>query len=111
MQAARITPTGVNIHQRAPRTEELAMTDTKHDIDELLESLRRQRDMLILKMHLARADARDELAELEMKWQHLSAKSSSARRDAEDVSKNVFAAAKLAAEELRRGYERIGRDL
>ena len=60
MQAARISPTGVNIHQRAPRTEEIAMTDTKHDFVELLESLRRQRDMLKLKMHLARADARDD---------------------------------------------------
>jgi len=87
------------------------MADTKHDFDELLESLRRQRDMLKLKMHLARADARDEWAELEKKWQHLSAKSATARRDAGDVSKNVFAAAKLVAEELRRGYERIGRDL
>src|SRR3569832_2076091 len=94
MQAARISPTGVNIHQRAPRTEEIAMTDTKHDFDELLESLRRQRDMLKLKMHLARADARDEWAELEKKWQHLSAKSSSARRDAEAVSKDVFVEAK-----------------
>src|SRR3569832_607169 len=111
MQAARISPTGVNIHQRAPRTEEIAMTDTKHDFDELLESLRRQRDKLKLKMHLARADARDEWTELKKKWQHKNAKSSAARRDAEDVSKNVFAAAKLVAEELRRGYERIGRDL
>src|SRR3569623_761767 len=111
MQAARISTTGVNIHQRAPRTEEIDMNDTKHDFDELLESLRRQRVMLKLKMHLARADARDDWAELEKKWQLLSAKSSSARRDAEDVSKNDFAAAKLVAEELRRGYERIGRDL
>src|SRR3569623_373170 len=101
MQAARISPTGVNIHQRAPRTEEIAMPDTKHDIAELKESLRRQRDMLKLKMHLAR----DVGAEVEKMWEHLSAKSSSARRDADDVSKNVFAAAMLLADELRRGYE------
>lgn len=87
------------------------MTNALRDLDELLDTLRRQRDMLKLKIHLARAEARDEWEELEKKWQHLSAKSAVARRDADDVSKNVFAAAKLVAEELRRGYERIGRDL
>lgn len=88
------------------------MANALRDLDELLDTLRRQRDMLKLKIHLARAEARDEWEELEKKWQHLSAKSAAARRrDADDVSKNVFAAAKVVAEELRRGYERIGRDL
>lgn len=87
------------------------MANAMRDLDELLETLRRQRDMLKLKIHLARAEARDEWEELEKKWQHLSARSAAARHDAEDISKNVFAAAKLVAEELRRGYERIGRDL
>lgn len=87
------------------------MPKSVHDFDELLEGLRQQRDLLKLKMHLARAELRDEWEELEKQWQHLTAKSAEARRDAQDVQKNVFAAARLVAEELRRGYERIGRDL
>lgn len=73
---------------------------SKDTLEKLLDELRQQRDELKLKLHLAKADARDEFAELEKKFEHLRSKVEAAGADASDVASNV-------ADELRKGYERI----
>ncbi|HEV7735476.1 MAG TPA: hypothetical protein VGR62_25100 [Candidatus Binatia bacterium] len=82
---------------------------SKETLDKLMDDLRRQRDELKLKVHLAKADARDEWVGLEKQWEHLRAKLAGAGSEASDVAENVGAALGSVAEELRRGYDRIRR--
>ncbi len=82
---------------------------SKETLDRLMDDLRRQRDELKLKLHLAKADARDEWAELEKQWEHLRTKLEGAGAEAGEVAENVGAALGGVAEELRKGYDRIRR--
>jgi predicted nucleic acid-binding Zn-ribbon protein len=80
---------------------------SKDTLQKLLDELRQQRDELKLKLHLAKADARDEFAELEKKFEHLRSRLEAAGAEAGDVAGNVGTALAGVAEELRKGYERI----
>ncbi|MDX1252827.1 MAG: hypothetical protein IDH49_11365 [Gammaproteobacteria bacterium] len=86
-------------------------TAPRKELDTLLDGLKQQRDELIVQLHLAKAEARDQWEELEKKLEHLRAKTEQAGGIAEEASKDVFAALKLAAEEIQRGYERIRKTL
>lgn len=82
-----------------------------HELDELVDELRQERDRLELKIHLAKAEARDEWEQAERKWQELKAKAELAGREAKAASKDVGAAARNLAQELKRAYGRISRQL
>jgi len=83
------------------------MTATKSELDRVLQELQRQRDELNLKMHLAKAEAKDEWQELERKWQELKPKLDAAGGEAMKTGENVLAGLQLSLEEMRKGYERI----
>lgn len=83
------------------------MADTKSRIDEMLASLKTQRDELALKMHLGKAEAKDEWDRLEKKLADLRRQAGPARAVAADTAKNVGSAMELAGEEIKKGYERI----
>lgn len=83
------------------------MAELKGRLETLLEELRQQRDELALKMHLAKADARDAWAEMEKKWEQLRAKMSAVGHEAKDVSQDVAAALEGVGKELKKGYGRI----
>lgn len=79
----------------------------KSDFDRVLDELRTQRDELKVKLHLAKAEARDEWEKAEKKWEHLRAKLDVVGREAADTGSNVLAATKLVAREIKDGYDRI----
>ena len=83
------------------------MTDAKKELDRILQELQRQRDELNLRIHLAKADAKDEWQELEKKWQEMKPKLDAAGGEAVKTSENVLTGLQLALEEMRKGYERI----
>lgn len=87
------------------------MADTMRKIDEMLASLKTQRDELALKMHLAKAEARDEWDRLEKKLAELRRQAGPAREVAADTAKNVGSAMELAGEEIKKGYDRLRRML
>ena len=87
------------------------MTDTKDQLAKAVEHLKQQRDELRVKMHLAKADAKDEWAKLEQQWNELRPKLEAARQEAGKTAGSVGAALDLAAEELKKGYERIRKKL
>ncbi|MEM7145371.1 MAG: hypothetical protein AAF591_09560 [Verrucomicrobiota bacterium] len=84
-------------------------------LDDVFSFIKRQRDELQVKMHLAQADAKDEWEKLEAKWVDLSERAEpltgAVKEGAETVgeqAKNVAGAAKdVAARELKEGYERL----
>ena len=83
----------------------------KNDLENLIATLKQQRDELSLKIHLAKADVRDEWHTLENHWQEIRAKCDATRKDATQTVEAVASALELAVEEIKRGYERIRRSL
>jgi hypothetical protein len=111
----------------------LGMAKDKSELLNVLENLKQQRDELMLQLHLGKAEAQDELAALEKKWEEikhdlegsvegslqaewdklekrweeLTEKADPVKETVEDISEDVGAAVELVGEELKRGYERL----
>jgi len=83
------------------------MADTKGQLAKTVERLKQQRDELRLKLHLAKADAKDEWARLERQWEELKPKLEAARKEAGKTAGSVGSALSVAVEELKKGYERM----
>ncbi len=83
------------------------MNNRLYDIDDIIESLKQQRDEIKLQIHLAEAEARDEFPAIEEKLDELKSKTDAIREEAGEVSDDVFEAVKLVADEVRTGIARI----
>lgn len=83
------------------------MADATDQVRKLIDELKQQRDELRVKLHLAKADARDEWELLEKQWEQVLAKLEVAREEAGRTAQGVGSALRLAAEEIKRGYDRI----
>lgn len=81
----------------------------KEDIDQMIEKLRRQRDELKVKIHLAKADAVDEWAVVEKKYAQLKTKSESMAVTGGEVAKEIGETIKEISEDIMNGYERISK--
>ncbi len=85
------------------------MTQLKEDLNTIVDELKTQRDMLVLKVHLAKADVKDEWQELEKKWEQFSARSEQVKREIQGTAGDVGEDLKHLSEDLREGYSRIKR--
>lgn len=81
------------------------------EIKKLLDTLATQRDELIVQAHLARLEAQDEWRRLEQQLEQLRQKGAAAVSVTGDTAREVLAAARLAGEEIARGYERLRKAL
>jgi uncharacterized coiled-coil DUF342 family protein len=80
---------------------------TKDDLKKTVDALTRQRDELNVKMHLAKAEVKDEWDKLETKWEEVQGKIATVREEAEKTTETVTTATGLLADEIKKGYERI----
>ncbi len=87
------------------------MVGEKGHLAELISSLRRQRDELALKIHLGKADLKDE-------WERMTDKLDGLTRDYEplrdavgETADNVVSSLKLVGEEIQNGFHRIRKSL
>ena len=87
------------------------MTKGLFDIDGMIEGLKQQRDEIRVQLNLAKAEVRDDWEEAEKKLAQLKTKADRLRRETGEVSKDVFEAVKLTAEEIKRGYDRIRKQI
>jgi len=87
------------------------MTTMRERLQEMLEKLEQERDELKVRMHLGKAEAREEWDKLEVRIGELRARLDKAGDEAGDVMEDVGAAAKLLGEEIREGFARIRRSL
>ncbi len=87
------------------------MAFTKEDLLAKIEDLKRERDELNLKLHLAKGEVRLEWQKLEHKWEAMQGKMKRAGHEAERTTEAVGTAIELAMDEIRKGYERIRRTL
>lgn len=84
------------------------------DAGDRLEGVKRVRDELLLKIHLASKEAQDQFGALEGKWgrlDDLKAKVGPVSSAAAESAENVGAAMKLVLDELKDGYDRIRKSL
>ncbi len=83
----------------------------REELKNLLDTLATQRDELIVQAHLARLEAEEDWLKMEQQLEHLRAKAGQAGAVGVDTAREVLAAAKIAGEEIARGYERLRRTL
>ena len=85
------------------------MTDIRKQIGDTLAQLKRERDELRVQMQLAKMEAGDEWKIIESRLVKLEAKAKNIGSATAESSKEIGAAAKLLAEEIRDGFRNIAR--
>jgi hypothetical protein len=78
---------------------------------QVLTDLERERDELKLKIHLAKAEGRDEWARIDQKLDELRFRAGAAGSEAKDAMDDVGEAAKKLADEIKAGLDRIRKTL
>ncbi|HEY8153734.1 MAG TPA: CBS domain-containing protein [Myxococcota bacterium] len=91
--------------------EETIMSDWKARGQKEIDELRRVRDELKVRMHLAKAEVKDRWNELEHQFHNLEAKGHQIAQASEEPLRDVRDAAKLLVAEIREGYRRIRESL
>ena len=76
-----------------------------------LDELRRERDELRVRLHLGKADLRDEWDRLERRFEDARGRVDVLKREAGKTAGEVGAALRLVVEELRAGYARLRKAL
>ncbi|WAK00858.1 hypothetical protein [Methylobacter sp. YRD-M1] len=79
----------------------------KEDFENLLESLKTERDEIKLKLHLGSMEAREEFENVEKNWSAFSQKASDIADDTVETSEEFIEKAKIVGEELKATYDRI----
>ena len=97
-------PSGGDVANRAKET---SMPESKERFQKELDELRRLRDELKLRIHLAKADAKDGWDKLEHQFHRLEAKARQISQASEEPLRDVRDAARLLIDEIRDGYRRI----
>lgn len=87
------------------------MSEEKSHLAELISSLRRQRDELALKIHLGKADAKEEWNKITKKLDELTADYEPLKGAVGETAENLLAGLKLVTEEIQRGFNRIRKSL
>jgi hypothetical protein len=87
------------------------MSSRKPLIEDLLFTLKQQRDELRVQMHLASKDAKDELDGLEKKYDKLSSDYDGVKDAVADSAGDVLTSLELVAEELVDGFKRIAKQV
>jgi DNA repair exonuclease SbcCD ATPase subunit len=77
------------------------------DIDDFWEKLKTQRDEMRVQANLARAEFRDEMEELEQKWQKAEQAFDHLQDKAVETTAEMQSSAKLVMEEVASAYDRI----
>ena len=87
--------------------EETIMSDWKARTQREIDELRRMRDELKVRVHLAKAEAKDRWDELEKQFHRLESKGHQIAQASEEPLRDVKDAARVLVDEIREGYRRI----
>jgi len=87
--------------------KETIMADWKARMQGEIDELRRIRDELKVRIHLAKSEAKDRWDELDHKFRRLEAKGHQIAQASEEPLRDVRDAARLLVDEIREGYRRI----
>jgi len=91
----------------AKSKEETIMSEWKERFEKELDEVRRVRDELNVRVHLAKAEVKDRWNELEHAFHKLEAKGRQVAQASEEPLRDVRDAARLLIDQVREGYRRI----
>ncbi|HWA16013.1 MAG TPA: ACT domain-containing protein, partial [Gemmatimonadales bacterium] len=113
IQARALDPGGhrATFQPQAPTRRRHTMSEWSDRWQAVLSDFERQRDELKVRMHLAKAEAREEMAKLESRMDALRLKAQSAGSEARDAMKDIGGAAEQLANEIRQGLDRVRKTL
>ena len=83
----------------------------KIEFENLLEKLKSERDEIMLKLHLASMEAKEEIEEADKHWEDLKIKAAEIADESKETSEEYIAKAKIIGEELKEAYSRISKRL
>jgi ribosome recycling factor len=83
------------------------MSDTRKKLDDLVTTVRKERDELKLQIHLASLDAKDEYERLSKKCDQLADEYQPVTEAVEKTADNVVSALGMVADELKLGFQRV----
>jgi ribosome recycling factor len=83
------------------------MSDTRKKLDELVNTVRKERDELKLQIHLASLDAKDEYERLSKKCDRLADEYQPVTEAVEKTADNMVSALGMVADELKFGFQRV----
>ena len=83
------------------------MKDDSRRIEEKIAALKKERDELALKIHLGKAEARQEWEALEKKLADLNARARPVAKAMGETAEGVGAGLELAAQEIKKGFDKI----
>ena len=84
------------------------MPNPKSLLGELISNLKQQRDELALQIHLGKAEAQEQWDELQEQYDKLTADYEPLKNVAEETADNVISGLQLTADEIKRGFDRVG---
>jgi hypothetical protein len=87
------------------------MTDLRATWQKVLTDLERERDELKLKIHLGKAEGREELAKLDDRLAELRLRADAAGTEAKGAVEDIGEAAKKLTAEIRAGIDRVRKTL
>jgi len=77
------------------------------DVDKLWQEIKTQRDELNVRAHLAKAELKDELEDLEHRWREAEKSFRHMREEAKEATAELKSSSKVVLEELSVAYSRI----
>lgn len=83
------------------------MPPFSEDLKVILNALKTQREELILQMHLASVEAKDEWEQLEKRWHTFSLKAEKVLGEIKEASKDVEDDLKMLGDDLKEHYSHI----
>jgi hypothetical protein len=93
-------------HARIGKQEGKVMAE-KIRLEDIIDTLREERDELNLQLHLARAEVKQEWEQLERKFENLEARFDSFGNEAKASAGEVAASLRQVAAELDKAYKRL----
>lgn len=83
----------------------------KIEVEKIVQQVKQERDEMMLKAHLFKAEAKDEWAKVDKEWEHFKSKTEQVGNEAKGASGDLSAAAKLLGEEIIKSFQRIRKTL
>ncbi|MDE0867175.1 MAG: hypothetical protein OSA98_25640 [Rubripirellula sp.] len=83
------------------------MSDTRKKLDDLVSTVKKEKDELQLQIHLASMDAKDEYERLSGKYDQLTEEYQPVTEAVEKTADNLISALGMVADELKFGFQRV----
>lgn len=87
------------------------MNEDKTPLDDMVGTLKQERDELRVKLQLAKQEIRDQWEPLEQKWETVESRLRSLGDTGAEAGKDVIAASSLLLEEIADAYRQIWKEL